>query len=89
MQPEHAVDEVELGRRDQPAMRHPHAIERAVKIGLPEIEKVDELGKARREIVVLPDIALQQRLMIRKAVDDFRRGQSEAFELTTESRVDN
>src|SRR5262245_31093216 len=87
MQPELAVDEVELGRRDQPAMRDAHTVERAVKIGFPEIEKAGELGKARREIVVLPDIALQQHLMIRKAVDDLRRSEREAFELSSESRV--
>ena len=60
VQPELARDEAELGRRDQAPMHHANAIERAVEIGRPEIEEVGELGKARREVVVLPDIALQQ-----------------------------
>src|SRR5262245_56322256 len=89
MQPELAADEAELRGRDQPAMRHSHAIERAVEIGLPKIEELDELGKARREIVILPDVALQQHLMIRKAVDDLRRGQRKSLDLAKESRVDH
>src|SRR5512132_2581915 len=86
MQPELAADEVErlvISARDAPPARG-----RAGRRDWPpRIEKVDELGKARCEIVILPDIALQQHLMIRKAVDDFGRGQSQAFELTEESRV--
>ena len=87
MQPELAVDEIELGRRDQAAMRDPHAIERAVEIGRPEIEEVDELGKARRKIVVLPDIALQQPLMVWKAVEDLGGRQRKALDLAKEGRV--
>ena len=83
------MDEVELGRRDQPAMSDAHAIERAVEIGLPEPEEVGKLGKERRHIVVLPDIAPQQHLMVRQAVDNFSCGQRESFDLAKESRVDH
>ena len=62
------MDEIELHRRDQSAIRHPHAKERAIEISHPEPKKVGELGKARRKIVVLPDVALEQRLVIGKAV---------------------
>src|SRR6476659_2005259 len=89
MQAELAVDEVEFRWRDQPAMRHAHAIERAVEVCLPELEEVGELGKARRHIIVLPDIALEQRLMIRKAVDNLSRGQRKSLDLAKESRVDH
>jgi hypothetical protein len=51
MQAKLALDEAELGRRDEPAVRHADAVERAVEIGVPEIEEVGELWKARREIV--------------------------------------
>ena len=74
MQPELALDEAELCRRDQPAVRHANAEERAVEIGVPEIEEVEELGEVRGEVVVLPDIALQQLRVVRQPVEDFRRG---------------
>jgi hypothetical protein len=48
VQPELALNEVELLRRDQSAMRDANAVERAVKIDRPEIEKIGELGEARR-----------------------------------------
>ena len=60
MQPELAFDKAELGGRDQSPVRHANAVERAVEIGVPEAEEVGELGKARGEIVILPDIALQE-----------------------------
>ena len=34
-------------------------IERPIKIGGPKIQEIDEFRKVRREVVVLPDIALQ------------------------------
>src|SRR5688572_10437417 len=68
-------------------MRHQHAVERAVEIGLPEIEKVDELGETRREVVVLPDIALQQLGMIGQAIKNLGRGQREPLDLTFEGGV--
>ena len=87
MQPELALDEAELCRRDQPPVRHANAEERAVEIGVPEIEEVEELGEARGEVVVLPDIALQQLRVVRQPVEDFRRGQLEPLDLAKEGRV--
>src|SRR3990170_6335975 len=87
VQPELAFDETELGRRYQPPMRHANAVQRAVEIGVPEIEEVEELGEAWGEVVVLPDIALQKLRMIRQPVKDFRRGQREPLDLAKEGSV--
>jgi hypothetical protein len=81
MQAELAFDKAELGRSDQPAMGDADAVERALQISRPEIEKVSELGEARREIVILPDIALQKLRMVGKAIEDLGGGQREAFDL--------
>jgi hypothetical protein len=64
-----------------------NAIKRAVEIGGPEIEKIGELRKARRQIVILPDIALQQSRVIGEAVKDFRRGERKALDLAKQGGV--
>ena len=87
MQAEFAGHEAELGRLDQPPMRDQHAVERAVEIAIPEIEEVDELREARRDIVILPDIALKQLGVIWQAVEDLRRGQREPLDLPEEVGV--
>jgi len=59
VQPEFALNEAELLRGDQPPMGDANPIERPIKIGGPEFQEIDEFRKVRREVVVLPDIALQ------------------------------
>jgi hypothetical protein len=87
VQTELALDEAELRRRDQPPMCDANAVQRAVEIGVPEIEEVEELGEARGEVVVLPDIALQKLRVIRQAIENFRRGQREPLDLAKEGSV--
>ncbi len=62
-------------------MSDAHPIERSIKIGSPEIQEIDELREVRREVVVLPDVALQQSRIVRQAVYDLRRGEGEPFDL--------
>ena len=59
VQPELTLNEAELLWGDQPPMGDTNPIERPIKIGGPEIQEIDEFRKVRREVVVLPDIALQ------------------------------
>src|SRR5262245_45039463 len=87
MEQELAIHEAEVTRRDQSPVRDSNAVERAVEIGIPEVEKVDEFGEARREVVVLPDIALQKLGMVGQAVEYFCCGQREALELASEGSV--
>jgi hypothetical protein len=64
MQPELAVDRLELGRLDQLAMRHLHRMQRPFELLLPERQEALQLGKFRKQIVGLPDIRLQQPMVI-------------------------
>src|SRR3954454_21797650 len=47
----------------------------------PEGEKMLQRRKIREQVVVLPDMGLQQPVAIREAVDDFRRCQAVAQDL--------
>jgi hypothetical protein len=59
VQPKLAVDRSNLGRLDEPSMRHGDRVQRAFQGLQPEIEELVERRKCRAEIVILPDIALQ------------------------------
>src|SRR5215203_5444700 len=60
MQPEHAIHRAQLGGLDQLGMRHRHGEQWAIELLLPEGEKILERRKFWKQIVVLPDIGLQQ-----------------------------
>ena len=64
MQAEHAVDAGPFRRLKQPVMRHAHRMQRAFQLALPEIQKLLEAGKERRQVVILPDELLQQLGMV-------------------------
>jgi hypothetical protein len=81
VQPEFALDKPKLLRRDEAPMRDTYAVERPIKIRSPVIEEIDELRKIRGNIVVLPDVALEQPREVRQAIKDFRRGEGKALEL--------
>ena len=72
VQPELAVDRPQLGRLDQLAVRHLHRMQRAVELLHPEGEEALQLGKFREQVVVLPDVGLQQPRMVRPTVEDLR-----------------
>lgn len=52
------VENFHVGRRDQFPVVDGHLVERAVEVGLPEIEKAFQAREAGVEIVILPDVAL-------------------------------
>jgi hypothetical protein len=59
LQPELALHEGERRRRYELPVCRPHPGRAAVQIGVPELEDVPQLGESWRQIVVLPDMALQ------------------------------
>ena len=87
VQPELALDEAELLRRDQAPVRHADAIERTFEIGGPKAEEIGEPWEARREIVVLPDIALKQAPMVRELIENLRRGERIALKLAEQGSI--
>ena len=69
---EFAVDCFELGRLDEFVVRHLHRVQGAFKLGLPENQKSLQLGEVGEEVIVLPDVTLEQPVMVRPAVEDMR-----------------
>ncbi len=84
MQPKLAVDRPQLGRLDQLAVRDLHGMQRPFQLLLPEIQKLLQLGKFREKIVGLPDVRLQQPLMIGTPVQDVCGSQAKTVDLFTE-----
>src|ERR1700722_6655434 len=56
-------------------MRDRDGEQRSLELLLPEGEKILQRRKIRKQIVILPDVGLQQRGMIRHAIENLRRGQ--------------
>src|ERR1035437_3866283 len=75
MQPEYAVDGAKFGGLDQLGMGHRHGEQRSLQRFFPEAEKILQRRKFREQIVILPDVSLQQRGMIRHAIQNLRRRQ--------------
>ena len=59
-------------------------MKQAVQLPRPEIEKLLQLGEMRVQVVLLPDVGLQDSGMIGHSVQDVGGRQTEPFELPTE-----
>lgn len=66
-----------------------HGVQRALQRLGPVVEKAAQLGKLRGEVVILPDIDLQQARVIWKTIVDFGCGQAVAFHLHPEFTTDD
>src|SRR5947208_6532365 len=84
MQTELAADRAQLRGLDQPRVGHRDGVERSLELLQPERQKAVQHRESRTQVVVLPDISLQQGRMIWEAVEDLRRGEAIAFELAAE-----
>jgi hypothetical protein len=84
VQDELAVDGLELRRLDQPRMAHAHGVKNPVELVRPEIQEAVKFRKLRRQVVLLPDVALQDRGVVGQVIEDLGRGQAVALELLAE-----
>src|SRR5581483_1347933 len=84
VQAEFAVDRAKLRRLDQLAVRDAHRVQRTFELFLPEGEEAMQLREFRKQVVVLPDVGLQQPAMIGAAIQDVRGGQTVATDLLAE-----
>src|SRR6266404_849335 len=75
VQPKDAVDGAQFGRLDQLGVRNGDGEQRAFELLLPEREKILQRREIRKQIVVLPDIGLQERGMIRHPIKNLCRRQ--------------
>src|SRR5689334_9640015 len=84
VQSEFAADRLELRRLDQLAVSHLHGMQWPLKLFLPEREKTLQLRKLGEQIVILPDVGLQQPAMIGTPVQDVGGRQAITTDLFTE-----
>src|SRR5262245_33645338 len=81
MQAEFAADKPQLRRRNELLMDHRHSMELAIEIARPEVEKILEARETRMDVVLLPDVRLQERWMIWHPVEDLCRRHRHSMEL--------
>src|SRR5215213_4010400 len=70
VQAEHPIHRTQFGGLDQLGMGHGDSVERAFEFLLPEREKILERREAWKQVVVLPNVRLQQGWMIGQPVKD-------------------
>ena len=63
---------------------HFNRMQLALEIVAPEIEEFVQHGQARGEVVILPEVGLQQAGMVRQVVEDFGGDQAIIVELQVE-----
>jgi hypothetical protein len=74
VQPELAIQRPELGRFDELGMANHDTMQRPIELFAPKHQEFEQHRKLRREIIVLPDISLQQPRMIGQMIEDTRGG---------------
>src|SRR5260370_10258112 len=84
MQAKFAVDGAQLGGLDQARVRDDHRVQRSLELFEPERQKPIEHRKPRTQVVVLPDIRLQERRMIGQSIENLRGREAVALELAAE-----
>src|SRR6516162_3279209 len=89
VQPEHAVDGANFRRSDQTAVANRDRIEPPLELGLPKLQETLQLRKIRAEIVILPNIGLQQPGMVGSPIHDFGGCQAVSLHLSFEVRGDH
>ena len=75
---------MKLARPDQPLVSVPYRVQRPIEVLSPNSEEAEHTGKLRRQIVVLPDICLQDGGMVGQAVEDVGSSQPLTFKLQLE-----
>ena len=80
MHPELPDQIAPLARPDQLAMGEAPRMQRAVNPFLPELDEFEQLRTVRRQIVVLPDEAVDHIPLIRTPAERFGRGQPLALQ---------
>ena len=74
MKPENSIHCLDLDRFDEPGMRNRDRMQHAFERFLPKLQKTLQFREIWVEVVVLPDVALQQPGMVRAPVQNIRRG---------------
>src|ERR1700679_4268365 len=77
-------DRLHFARPDQAIVRHRDRMQRAVELVAPEGEELLQFRKGGCQIVILPDVILQQAGMVGQMVENVGGGEAVSFELAAE-----
>src|SRR5688572_15661555 len=86
VQPEDAVRGAEVRRLDQLLVGDDDLEQRSLQLGLPEGQEALQRRELGKEVVILPDVGLQQPFVVRTPVKDLRGGQPIADDLLLKVR---
>jgi hypothetical protein len=84
MQLELAGHGAKFSRLDQPAMTDHDRMQNPFQLAFPKFQKLRQFWKMRVKIVVLPDIALQERRVVGHSIENVSGRQPETLHLAAE-----
>src|SRR5262245_7489853 len=84
MQTKFAVDGAQLRGLDQARVRDDHRVQWPLELFEPKRQKPVQHRKPRTQIVVLPDIRLQERRMVGEPIENLCGGEAVALKLAAE-----
>ena len=87
MQAKLSVQIADFLRRQQLRVHHANFVERAVEAFAPEFEEIVEFWKVWRQIIILPEIGLDEDRVIGQPVQNLRRGKAVSLQLSDEIPV--
>lgn len=87
MQAKLSVQIADFLRRQQLPVHYANSVERAVEAFVPEFKEIVEFWKVWRQVIVLPEIGLDEGRVIGQTVQDFRRGEAVSLQLGDELPV--
>jgi hypothetical protein len=86
VQSELAIKGMDLCRFDELCMADEHTVQGPVEAFAPKPQKLEQGRKVRGEIVVLPDVGLEQARVVGQMIEDPRRGEPIACEVLDKIR---
>src|SRR5271155_2937259 len=79
IQPELRSDRLKFRRLDQPRVGHGDRMQQTIEFARPEIQELHQFRKMGMQVVLLPDVVLQDPGMVRHMVEDVGGGEAVAF----------
>ena len=85
MQVEAGVGDLQARDLEQAAGADLDRVQAAYQVALPEVEESSQDGEMRRQVVVLPEVGLEQGWMVGQMVENLCRGEPVTLKLAFES----
>src|SRR5208282_5009398 len=83
------IDHAQFRGPDEPRVGDGHGMQKTLEVADPKIQELPELGKVRMQVMLLPNVILQNPGMVGQAVEDVGGREAVPFKLAAEVDADH